>query len=329
MYSYADKNKRNEGQSVANFTDQKKSDQSTFQFVDNRPETVAQKKLQEMVNNSPQVAQLKVIQDMADAKNSKHIQTNHSNRSPVIQMVRINKLEDSGKSLDEIVSSMETRAEGTAASMLWDFKEQKEGYRYFVATNEKEGDDERFALMSLKDPAKVKEGENPNPPNPEIDNSIWVEGLVSDPKSGLGGELLKKAESIAEEEWKLSVSLAALELENDDRSSYSVAGYYEKKMGYKYTGEAYEEVDGENSYFYPIYTKEILFEKLQKFAVNDYESLFRLHAFTIEGAIYYKEEMEGILNQASIDLKQAPPDKIKEVYQRSEQLLSDLSAKVR
>jgi hypothetical protein len=39
--------------------------------------------------------------------------------------------------------------------------------------------------------------------------------------------------------------------------------------------------------------------------------------------MYYKEEMEGILNQASIDLKQAPSNKIKEVYQRAEQLLSD------
>ena len=44
------------------------SGESTFQFVDNRPEAVAQRKLQDMANNSPRVSQLKVYQDMA--KNS-------------------------------------------------------------------------------------------------------------------------------------------------------------------------------------------------------------------------------------------------------------------
>jgi len=42
------------------------SGESTFQFVDNRPEAVAQRKLQEMANNSPHVSQLKVFQDMAN-----------------------------------------------------------------------------------------------------------------------------------------------------------------------------------------------------------------------------------------------------------------------
>lgn len=35
-----------------------------------------------MANNHPKVARLKVIQDMASAKNYKHIQTNHNNGSP-------------------------------------------------------------------------------------------------------------------------------------------------------------------------------------------------------------------------------------------------------
>jgi len=39
----------------------------SFHFKDNRPETIAQGKLQEMVNTSPQVAQLRVFQEMADS----------------------------------------------------------------------------------------------------------------------------------------------------------------------------------------------------------------------------------------------------------------------
>jgi len=42
------------------------SGESTFQFVDNRPEAVAQRKLLEMANNSPHVSQLKLFQDMAN-----------------------------------------------------------------------------------------------------------------------------------------------------------------------------------------------------------------------------------------------------------------------
>jgi len=43
-----------------------KSDSSTFQFLDNRYEAVAQRKLQEMVNNSPQALQLRAFQNMAN-----------------------------------------------------------------------------------------------------------------------------------------------------------------------------------------------------------------------------------------------------------------------
>lgn len=42
------------------------SGEPTFQFVDKRPEAVAQRKLQEMANNSPRVSQLKVYQEMAN-----------------------------------------------------------------------------------------------------------------------------------------------------------------------------------------------------------------------------------------------------------------------
>jgi hypothetical protein len=51
---------------VANAVSQKSSGESTFQFVDNRPEAIAQRKLQEMANNSPRMAQLKAFQEMAN-----------------------------------------------------------------------------------------------------------------------------------------------------------------------------------------------------------------------------------------------------------------------
>lgn len=67
MNTHADKTQENKNQSVANATSQKQSSgESTFQFFDNRPETIAQRKLQEMANNSTQVSQLKTIQKMAD-----------------------------------------------------------------------------------------------------------------------------------------------------------------------------------------------------------------------------------------------------------------------
>jgi hypothetical protein len=65
MNTHVDKTQENKGQSVANSVAQKLgSIETTFQFVDNRPEAVAQRKLQEMANNSPQVSQLRAFQRM-------------------------------------------------------------------------------------------------------------------------------------------------------------------------------------------------------------------------------------------------------------------------
>ncbi|MDQ1252981.1 MAG: hypothetical protein QG646_2123 [Euryarchaeota archaeon] len=59
-YARVEKPKESKSQSVANVDSQKQSSsESTFQFLDNRPEAVAQRKLQEMANNSPRVSQLK------------------------------------------------------------------------------------------------------------------------------------------------------------------------------------------------------------------------------------------------------------------------------
>jgi hypothetical protein len=67
MNTQADKTQENKGQSVANGVSQKQSSgESTFQFVDNRPEAVAQRKLQEIVNNSPRMLQLKALQEKAN-----------------------------------------------------------------------------------------------------------------------------------------------------------------------------------------------------------------------------------------------------------------------
>lgn len=67
MKTQADKTQENESLSVANGVSQKQSSsESTFQFVDKRPEAVAQRKLQEMVNNSPKTEQAAQLQAMAD-----------------------------------------------------------------------------------------------------------------------------------------------------------------------------------------------------------------------------------------------------------------------
>jgi hypothetical protein len=55
MNTHADRTQENKSQSVANAVSQKKSSgESTFQFVDNRPEVVTQRKLQEVANSYSQ-----------------------------------------------------------------------------------------------------------------------------------------------------------------------------------------------------------------------------------------------------------------------------------
>ena len=87
MITRADKTQENKSQSVAKAVSQKQSSgESTFRFVDNRPEAIAQRKLEEMANNSPQVRQLKAFQDMADnsyqAKQMAQLQAMADNNCP-------------------------------------------------------------------------------------------------------------------------------------------------------------------------------------------------------------------------------------------------------
>ncbi|MBZ5524447.1 MAG: hypothetical protein LAP21_19590 [Acidobacteriia bacterium] len=186
----------------------------------------------------------------------------------IIQMNRVEAINEEAQ-LTGIVESMQSRATGAAVDMLFDFSEFDGELEYYFATNEQPDEQERFGLMSLKAPPGIKEGENQEHDQPEIAQSIWVEGLVADSDGGgLGGLLLEKAELLAAEREKISVALAAYEYDPHDREEdappYSVVGYYAKK-GFTYSGEAYEEVDdsdgdgdGPKSYFYPIYHKKIV-----------------------------------------------------------------------
>ena len=93
MNTHADKTQENKSQAVSTMDSQMQSGgESTFQFVDNRPEAIAQRKLQEMANNSPQVSQLRAFQDMANkspqAKQATQLQTmadSHSTDQQPIQ----------------------------------------------------------------------------------------------------------------------------------------------------------------------------------------------------------------------------------------------------
>ncbi|MEQ9290062.1 MAG: DUF4157 domain-containing protein [Cyclobacteriaceae bacterium] len=83
MNIHADKTQEKKKQSVANGLSQKqRGGESTFQFVDNRYAAVAQRKLQEMANNSPQakqVAQLQAIADNYSARRLHPIQKKENN----------------------------------------------------------------------------------------------------------------------------------------------------------------------------------------------------------------------------------------------------------
>src|ERR1041385_1796104 len=71
MPEYADKKNETKSQSVANEISEKSENKTpAVKFVDNRPQTVAQKKLQEMSNASQQVSQLKAVQQMANGRNT-------------------------------------------------------------------------------------------------------------------------------------------------------------------------------------------------------------------------------------------------------------------
>jgi len=69
MKSYANKTEEKKNQSDSNENTQiKRGGEPTFQFVDNRPEAVAQRKLQKLANNSPQTKKMAQLQLMANKR---------------------------------------------------------------------------------------------------------------------------------------------------------------------------------------------------------------------------------------------------------------------
>lgn len=94
MNMYAYKKKINKRQADSNVTSQ---------FVDNRPEVVAQRKLQEMANNSQRVSQLSAFQAMANSKVVSPIQR-------VAEPVKKNKVYAKE---DAVANLKESRKEGT------------------------------------------------------------------------------------------------------------------------------------------------------------------------------------------------------------------------
>lgn len=90
MNTRADKTQENKSQVVANEASRKQSVSAvSFQFVDNRPETIQMRKLQAMANNSPQAMQLKAFQEMTNnspqakqAAQSQAMADNHAAQQP-------------------------------------------------------------------------------------------------------------------------------------------------------------------------------------------------------------------------------------------------------
>lgn len=77
MNTHADKTQENKSQAaIVRLPKLQNNCNSTFRFEDNRPEAIAQRKLQEAIDNSPRVKQLRVYQDMA-------------NKSPQVNLLRI------------------------------------------------------------------------------------------------------------------------------------------------------------------------------------------------------------------------------------------------
>ena len=208
------------------------------------------------VQQSDRVKEQNAWQQKADEFVAQRV--NFSNADSPVQMVKISPILNSD-TLKEVVKKMRERAEkesGTAAlqNMLYNFESMNEDYSYFLATNELKGEEERFGLMSIGNVPALKPGEQGI--NPNLESSIWVDGLVAEKNSKLGAHLIKHAELLAIKSEK-GIALAAYEYDPRDQDSkeksYTIAPYYELKRGYQYSGEAYEEVDDDKSYYYPIY----------------------------------------------------------------------------
>jgi len=74
MNAHTDKTQRNKSQSVANEVPHKQSGRNSTSLVNNRPEAIAQRKLQETAKNSTQANQVNHLQSMANNYSSQQHQ---------------------------------------------------------------------------------------------------------------------------------------------------------------------------------------------------------------------------------------------------------------
>lgn len=100
MNTHADKTQENKNQSVANEVSQKQSSgESVFQFVDNRPEAVAQRKLQRMANNSQRANQFAQLQVMAGKYSTQQTMQKQTNDNAIQKYSFESRLEHHGWSV--------------------------------------------------------------------------------------------------------------------------------------------------------------------------------------------------------------------------------------
>lgn len=110
MNTHADKTSENKSLAVANsLPKQQTNGESAFQFVDNKPEAIAQRKLREAINNSPRVQQLKAYQTMADSFTSQFTQRtdNFEEEIPQGKIDSIQKKENNTGLPDNLKSGIE------------------------------------------------------------------------------------------------------------------------------------------------------------------------------------------------------------------------------
>lgn len=107
MNTHANKTREDKSQAVSAKTSQLQSGgESTFQFVDNRPEAIAQRKLQEMANNNPQAKQATQFQAMAENHSAPQKQILEVSDQPVQKKENKTGLPDNLKTGMENLSGM-------------------------------------------------------------------------------------------------------------------------------------------------------------------------------------------------------------------------------
>lgn len=119
MNTHAEKTQEPKAKTLTNTISPKKvGGESTFQFVDNRTEAIAQPKIQEIANNGPQCSQLKAFQEMANNspqdKQTAQLQAMvDRNSEPVLQFKPV-----------LYIRSGKWRSDNLASPGSWDTKEE-------------------------------------------------------------------------------------------------------------------------------------------------------------------------------------------------------------